>query len=69
MMTDTTEFRRWAAIPAWHGLFYRKSRVYVLVMSLAVVALAPDARAAAPEYLADEQPAPASVEDERAPME
>jgi hypothetical protein len=38
-------------------------------MSLAVVALAPDARAAAPEYLVDEQPAPASVEDERAPME
>jgi hypothetical protein len=59
-MTDTTEFRRWAAIPAWQ---------YVLAMSLIVVALAPDTRAAAPEYLADEQPAPASVEDERAPME
>ena len=68
-MTDTTEFRRWAAIPAWHKLCYRKSGVYVLAMSLIVVALAPDTRAAAPEYLADEQPAPASVEDERAPME
>ena len=57
-MTDTTGFRRWAAIPAWQ---------YVLAMSVIVVAL--DTRAAAPEYLADEQPAPASVEDERAPME
>jgi len=38
-------------------------------MSLVVVALAPATRAAAPEYIVDEQPAPASVEDERAPME
>ena len=35
-------------------------------MLLVVVALAPAARAAAPEYIVDEQPAPASIEDERA---
>ena len=33
------------------------------------VAISPDIRAAAPEYLVDDHPVPASVEDERAPME
>jgi hypothetical protein len=42
-------------------------RAYVLAVGF--VMLAPDTRAAAPEYIVDEQPAPASVEDERAPME
>jgi hypothetical protein len=38
-------------------------------MGLVLLALAPAARASAPEYIVDEQPAPASVEDERSPME
>ena len=58
LLTDTTDCRCCA-----------QSRLYVLIMSLVVVALAPATRAAAPEYIVDEQPAPASVEDERAPME
>ena len=57
-MTDATDCRCCA-----------QSRLYALIMSLVVVALAPATRAAAPEYIVDEQPAPASVEDERAPME
>jgi len=57
-MTDT--------IDCW---WCAQSLLYVLAMLLVVVALAPAARAAAPEYIVDEQPAPASVEDERAPME
>ncbi|MGB5726807.1 MAG: OprD family outer membrane porin, partial [Thiogranum sp.] len=56
-MTDATDCRCCA-----------QSRLYALIMSLVVVALAPATRAAAPEYLADEQPAPASVEDELSPM-
>ena len=54
-MTDTTDCW-WCA----------QSLLYVLAMLLVVVALAPAARAAAPEYIVDEQPAPASIEDERA---
>jgi len=52
---------------ATDGRSRAQSRLCVLVMSLVVVA--PATRAAAPEYIVDEQPAPASVEDERAPME
>ena len=58
LLTDTTDCRCCA-----------QSRLYVLIMSLVVVALAPASRAAAPEYIVDEQPAPASVEDEQAPMD
>ena len=57
LMTDATDCRCCA-----------QSRLYALIMSLVVVALAPATRAAAPEDLADEQPAPASVEDELSPM-
>jgi hypothetical protein len=46
-----------------------KQSAYGLALWLVVVVLAPDTRASAPEYIVDEQPAPASVEDERAPME
>jgi hypothetical protein len=38
-------------------------------MLLVMVAFAPDTRASPPEYIADEQPVPASVKDERGPME
>jgi hypothetical protein len=47
----------------------RSSRVYILAVGFASMILASSTRAAAPEYIVDEQPAPASVEDERAPME
>jgi hypothetical protein len=40
-----------------------------LAVSLVVLALVPQAWASAPEYITDEQPAPASVEDEVSPME
>ena len=58
LLTDTTDYRCCAQF-----------RLYLLAMLFGVVALAPATRAAAPEYIVDEQPAPASVEDERAPME
>ncbi len=45
----------------------KHSRVYGLALCLVVVT--PSVRAAAPEYIADDQPAPASVLDERSPME
>jgi hypothetical protein len=50
-----------------HEMFSRQSRGYGLALWLVV--LAPAARAAAPEYMVNEQPAPASVEDELSPME
>jgi len=52
-----------------YEMLARPFRLYVIGVGLVIVALAPDTRAAAPEYIVDEQPAPASVEDERAPME
>ncbi|MEA2080512.1 MAG: hypothetical protein U9P00_11760 [Pseudomonadota bacterium] len=51
-MTDATDCR-WRA----------QSRLYGLAMLLVVVV--PATRAAAPEYIVDEQPAPASVDDIR----
>ena len=56
LLTDATGYRCRA-----------QSRLNVLLMSLVVVA--PVTRAAAPGYIVDEQSAPASVEDERVPME
>jgi hypothetical protein len=50
-------------------LLHKQFRDYGLVLWLAAIAFAPGARAAAPEYIATDQPAPASVEDERSPME
>ena len=44
-------------------------RLYGIAISLLAAGLATDSRASAPEYLADDQPAPASVEDELSPME
>lgn len=56
LLTDATDYRCRAQF-----------RLYVVLMSPVLVA--PATRAAAPGYIVDEQPAPASVEDERAPME
>jgi hypothetical protein len=56
--TDATDCR-WCA----------QSRLRDLGIWLVVVALAPGTAAAAPEYIASEQPAPASVEDEISPMD
>jgi hypothetical protein len=52
-----------------HKLLHKQFRGYGLVLWLAAIVFVPGARAAAPEYLATDQPAPASVEDERSPME
>ncbi len=46
---------------------YKQAGLYLLAGGL--VLLAPTTRAAAPEYIVDEEPVPASVEDERAPLE
>lgn len=51
------------------ALSCREARVYVLATLLVAVALAPEVWATAPEYLADDAPAPASIEDEPNPME
>ena len=42
---------------------------YLLPVTLGLAATSPDTLAAAPEYLIDERPVPASVEHEPAPME
>jgi len=54
---------------AGEGRWRAQWRSYGVALWLLLLALAPQARASAPEYLADEQPAPASVEDEASPME
>ncbi len=44
-------------------------RLSILALALGLAIASPDIHAAAPEYLIDDRPVPASVEDERAPME
>ena len=47
----------------------RQAGPYLLFIVPRLAATSPCTLAAAPEYLVDEQPVPASVEDERSPME
>ena len=44
-------------------------RRYLLPMVLVAVLVAADGQASPPEYIVNEQPVPASVEDERTPLE
>ena len=51
------------------ALVSRRSAFHVRAIWIVAIALAPETRAAAPEYLLDDESAPASVVDQSGPME